>query len=398
MYFIPFVKILSNINIDFVLKFVSMKKAHFYAYGVICNEQGDYAKEWGIVASKQIADFISANQEAEELVIHINSQGGDVDEGFAIHDLLSTSGKKITTVIEGMCASIATVVALAGSTREITENATFFIHNAWGFAGGDAEELQKYTDQVKAATDKIIDFYVSKTSGDREKIAALMDDDTSLTATQAKEMGFVTDIKVSVSAKAFTTKKFNTKKNDNSIVTEMKKEIQNLFAGLKKALNIKDEAETETQAATALDVETDKGVLHVESPKMEGVISVGDACTIDGAPAPSGDYVVQADESTVKIDDAGTVTSVEAKEKATDTEDVAALKAEIENLKKQNETIVAEKDQFEAETMKELEKIKSSITSNYTPPTEKKTFNKGVANTEADVKEEMKNRKATYRK
>ena len=373
-----------------------MKKAHFYAYGVIANESGTFAEEFGIVSAKSFADFISANAGADELVIHINSQGGDVDEGFAIHDLLSTSGKKVTTIIEGMCASIATVVALAGTTREITENATFFIHNAWGGAMGDAEELQKYTDSVKKATNKIIDFYVSKTGAERIKVAELMDKDTSLTAIEAKELGFVTNIRISVAAKALTLTKINSSKNDNKILNEMKTEIKNFISDIKKALNIKNEG-AEVIVAMAMDVETDKGTLHIEKPSADGVVSVGDVCTIDGQPATEGDYTTN-DGSVYAVDASGVVTAVTVKEEDNkDTEEVTGLKEELKNAKAELETIKAEKLEFENKVEAELKTIKASIKSTYTPPADKTTFNKGAKELENPAAD-LKARKESYKK
>lgn len=368
-----------------------MKKVHFYLYGCIANEPGAFAAEWGIVSAKQVADFVSENSGAEELVIHINSQGGDVDEGFAIHDILATSGKKITTIIEGMCASIATIAALAGSTREMTENSTFFIHNAWGGAMGDAEELQKYADAVKTATDKIIDFYVSKTNAKREDIASMMDSDTSMTAEQAKSFGFITEVKLAAAAKIFTTQKINT--NNNKF--DMKNEIKNFIAEIKAGLGIKADA---TIVAKKIEVETDKGILVCESPKVEGLISVDDVCTIDGNVPAEGDYTTN-DGTVYAIDATGKVTAVTvATEDNKDSEEVIALKKQVSDLQASFDALKAEKESNESAIELELTNIKKHITSNYTPPKEVKNFNKGAKTDESNPSEELKARKASYNK
>lgn len=378
-----------------------MKTSHFYAYGIIANEPGSFAAEFGLVSAKQIADFIQASKDSEELVVHINSQGGDVDEGFAIHDLLTTSGKKITTIIEGMCASIATVVALAGTKREMTENATFFIHNAWGGAIGDAEELQKYADAVKAATDKIIDFYVSKTGADRAAIADMMNSDTSMTADQAKQIGFITEVKKAIAAKIITIAKSKDQSIENKIKDIMKNETRGLISAIKDLLNIKNE--DQPIVAMALDVETDKGVLHIETPLTEGLVSVGDVCTIDGNVPAEGDYTTN-DGTVYALDAEGKVTAVTVAPDNS-TEDVAALKAEIETLKAdlakastEKEALKAEKEAFEQKITAELTAIKANISSNYTPPKDKNNFNKGVKPGDVDPKAELKDRKNSYAK
>lgn len=373
-----------------------MNKKHFYLYGIIANEPGSFAADYGIVSAKMVADFVAASADAEELVVHINSNGGDVDEGFAIHDILATSGKKITTIIEGMCASIATVPALAGSTREMTENSTFFIHNAWGGAMGDAEELQRYADACQAATDKIIDFYVKKTGADRQAIADMMDADTSMTADQAKTLGFITEVKIAMAAKkALTLTKVNSK-NPNNNSFDMKAEIKNFLAEIKKGLGIKNDA---TAVVAKVEVETDKGKLYCESPKMEGVLSVDDVVTIDGAPAPEGDYTTN-DGTVYAVDAAGKITAVTVKEEDNkDSEEVAALKAELAEAKKSLETLKAEKEANEAEVEKELKAIKAQITSGYVPPKGKQTFNKGAQNDAGSENpaEDLKARKEEYK-
>jgi len=159
-----------------------MIEGHIFIQGVISPWQDNAAEEWGEVNIKQVTQQIQDNAEAEKLIVHIHSPGGDVDEGFGIHDILVASGKEIETRIEGLCASIATVIALAGSTRLMTENSEFMIHNPWGDAWGDADELQKYTDMVKAAEEKVINFYADKTGGDREILDQMMKEETWMSA------------------------------------------------------------------------------------------------------------------------------------------------------------------------------------------------------------------------
>jgi len=110
-----------------------MTEGHIFIQGIISPWQDKYAEDYGEVNIKQVTQQIQNNKDAEKLIIHIHSPGGDVDEGFGIHDILVAHGKannvEIETSIEGLCASIATVIAMAGSTRMITENSEFMIHN-----------------------------------------------------------------------------------------------------------------------------------------------------------------------------------------------------------------------------------------------------------------------------
>ncbi|MDP8218267.1 MAG: Clp protease ClpP, partial [Candidatus Theseobacter exili] len=162
---------------------------HIFIQGVISPWQDKNAEEYGEVNIKQVTQQIQDNADAEKLIVHIHSPGGDVDEGFGIHDILVSHGNdkgiEIETRIEGLCASITTVIAMAGSVRKITENSEFMIHNPWGDAWGDSDDVQKYADQLKAVEDKVIDFYVAKTGGDRAAIDQMMKAETWMTADQA---------------------------------------------------------------------------------------------------------------------------------------------------------------------------------------------------------------------
>lgn len=111
------------------------KTATFKIYGDIGEPMTDMiffgAEDATTVNAAAISKFIEDNADADELVIRINSRGGDIQEGWAIYDLLTTSGKKITTVGDGKVYSIATIVFMAGSTRKMMKNADGLIHNPY---------------------------------------------------------------------------------------------------------------------------------------------------------------------------------------------------------------------------------------------------------------------------
>ena len=106
-----------------------MKIAHVFAYGVVDCWQDSSASEWGYINLKTVKDQIEAQKGFDEILIHIHSDGGDVNEGFAIYENLKSLGKPITAQIEGNCFSIATVIALAGDKRLMTSNA-----KCWAFS------------------------------------------------------------------------------------------------------------------------------------------------------------------------------------------------------------------------------------------------------------------------
>ncbi len=131
----------------------------------------------------------------KDVLVNINSPGGDIGVGFAIYDLLKTSDKNITTKTTGLCASIATVIQFAGDVRIMTENSEFMIHNPYyENVKGDAEELREYADQIEETETRIKDFYSEFTELSVDILDGLMKDTTWLTPEEALEFGFITEI------------------------------------------------------------------------------------------------------------------------------------------------------------------------------------------------------------
>lgn len=256
-----------------------MKTHDIYVYGDIWNDQSDYASEWGVVSLVDIVKQMNENKDAEEYIVHVHSRGGEVDEGFAIHDVLVTSGKKITTIIEGMCYSITTIVALAAEkeNRKMTENSNFGIHNPTGGVFGDADDIQKGADKMKEYQDKIIDFYVDKTGADKDKITKLVDEDTQMTAEEAKDLGFISEIIETIKAVAhYNFKPHN--KNDKIMENELKElrtEVTGLKAFFTTLFNIKDNGAKNLKLLTADGTEL---IIDTEDIKP----SIGDKVSVQG--------------------------------------------------------------------------------------------------------------------
>lgn len=364
---------------------------HVQAYGDIENIQAAGASEWGVVSLKSITDQIKTNPDATEIVVHIHSRGGDVIEGFAIHDALVATGKKITTVIEGLCASIATVVALAGSTRRMTENSTFMIHNPWSLGMGTADELQKQADTTREAENKLLDFYVQKTGGDREQIQSMMDVETNMDPDKALEMKFVTDIMVPANAKVYA--KYIPK---NKTMSDKKTVFEKINAILVKA-GLKDDVividKTEPVKALDLDVEGNDVPLHIETEAAEPAI--GDMVTQGGAAVPDQTFTMK-DGSTITTDADSKISAItpapaaadpapDAKDKQIEdlTAKVAAMETEIAAAKEREtamaQTISENNAAFQTITEK-MEKLSASIGSGFKPDDRQQQFrNKGKA-------------------
>lgn len=131
-----------------------------------------------------------ANAKGETVTVRINSGGGDVFTGQAIYNLLKQSGKHIKVIINGLCASIASVIAMAGDEIEMPSNTLMMIHNPSSWNSGTAEDMRKNADVLDKVKLTIQNVYANRTGLDIDTISAMMDDETWMSADEAKEKGF----------------------------------------------------------------------------------------------------------------------------------------------------------------------------------------------------------------
>lgn len=301
-----------------------MEIAHIYIYGDIGWWQASDAADWGEITLTDVRNQYEAQKDAEEIHMHIHSPGGYVTEGFAIHDYIRSLGKPVTTIIEGMCYSIATVIALAGDTRKMTSNSDFMVHNPWGGAMGDSEEVQKYADDLKKLEQKVADFYAAKTNITSDEALELMKAETFMTPEEALEKGFITEIATVMKAVA----KFNPKSNKMSDKALTKDEAEGLFKNWEKKFK-------SFFKPKALKVVQDANANDIEFPDLEedDTPSVGDKATIDGSPA-EGEHVMPSGETYVFTGGELTEIKPDEEEEGGDTsEEMQQLQDEVKSLK-----------------------------------------------------------------
>ena len=126
--------------------------------------------------------------------LHINCVGGDVFDGMAIFNIIKKRTAKTTVYIEGIAASMGSVIALAADSVVMAENSLFMIHNAWGGAMGEAKEMKKTAKLLDKISGEIADIYVKKTKLPYDKVKEMMDEETWLNAEEALELGFIDSI------------------------------------------------------------------------------------------------------------------------------------------------------------------------------------------------------------
>lgn len=137
-------------------------------------------------------DALKELKDVKQITVNINSGGGDVFSGVAIHNMLKSHKAHVTVKIDGLAASIASVIAMAGDKVIIPRNAMLMIHNAWTFAVGNASDLRKQAEDLEKINSVVINSYLDKNPDiDEDKLRSLMDDETWLTAQEAKDLGLV---------------------------------------------------------------------------------------------------------------------------------------------------------------------------------------------------------------
>lgn len=127
---------------------------------------------------------------ASDVVVNINSPGGDMFEGIAIYNLLAAHPAKVTVNVLGIAASAASIIAMAGDEILMGEGAQLMIHNAWGAVVGNRHDLQSAADVFAGFDQSLADIYHARTGAKMAEIQQLMDAETFMAADQAMKLGF----------------------------------------------------------------------------------------------------------------------------------------------------------------------------------------------------------------
>lgn len=146
----------------------------------------------GVDSAGFVRDLMSIRSKV--IRVHLNTPGGYVFDGVAIYNALRNHSAKIETYIEGLAASIGSIIAMAGDKIYIAENAFLMIHDPFIVAVGDAEELRKTADLLSKIKESLLDTYVKRTGQDRATVEKWMSDETWFNAKESVEYGFADEI------------------------------------------------------------------------------------------------------------------------------------------------------------------------------------------------------------
>jgi ATP-dependent Clp protease, protease subunit len=139
--------------------------------------------------------------EFKSITMRINSPGGDAFEGAAIYNMLRATGKPIKVYVDGVAASAASIVAMAGDERVMGEGSMIMVHNAMALAFGNAAEMREMADVLDNVSGSLAEIYVARVGMDKTGVKKLMDAETWMGAEEAIEKGFATS-QVKTKAKA----------------------------------------------------------------------------------------------------------------------------------------------------------------------------------------------------
>lgn len=128
------------------------------------------------------------------ILLRVNSPGGDVFDGIAIYTLLRDHAATVTTYIDGIAASAASYIALAGDRVVIAKSAYMMIHEAMGIVFGYAEDMRRQADILDKLSDTIAEIYEDRAGGTRSQWRAAMGEETWYTAAEAVAAGLASEV------------------------------------------------------------------------------------------------------------------------------------------------------------------------------------------------------------
>ena len=144
----------------------------------------------GTTAKAFAEDLKAAGDAIREIHLRVNSPGGNVFDGIAIFNTLLSHGAKVTAQVDGLAASIASVIVMAASEISMGDNAMMMIHNPATMVGGDSNAMRKMADTMDKVKTSMITAYRRHTKLSVDEVDALMDEETWMTAQETVEKGF----------------------------------------------------------------------------------------------------------------------------------------------------------------------------------------------------------------
>lgn len=194
-----------------------------------CRSSGVRAGEVGIyddiggggIDAGAFIDSVKKLGPLDKLTVRLSSGGGEVFQGLALYNFLKGLDTHITTQVDGLAASIASVIFMAGSERHMPENSWLMIHDPSGFAMGSAKTMEKTADILHGIKKSLVNIYTRETGLSADEISSLMEEETWLDGPAAFDRKFATKVTDAIQAAANV---------DTSRFSKVPQQLKTLFA------------------------------------------------------------------------------------------------------------------------------------------------------------------------
>jgi ATP-dependent protease ClpP protease subunit len=153
------------------------------------------------VTARAIATALRSAPNAKRINVHLNSEGGNVADALAIYNSLTAHKAQVRTFVDGVALSSASLIAMVGDSVTMRRGSLMMIHNPWSLAIGDSDTMRKQARTLDKFQSAIASGYAEKTGLSLAEIKAMMDEETWMTAMQAKRLGFADAISGRASVK-----------------------------------------------------------------------------------------------------------------------------------------------------------------------------------------------------
>lgn len=148
----------------------------------------------GVTAAGVAKELKNLSDSVKTVNVRLNSPGGDVFDGVAIYNQLVQHSAKVNMFIDGLAASAASLIAMAGDSIKIAENGMLMIHNPWTGVVGEAKDMRKAADTMDKIKETLVTTYAARTKQNAADVSQWMDDETWLTGQEAVDQGFADEV------------------------------------------------------------------------------------------------------------------------------------------------------------------------------------------------------------
>ena len=222
---------------------------------------------WDVSGSEFLRELKALGNDVDTIDLRIHSPGGSVLDGWAIANGIKNHPAHVVARVEGLAASMGSVVLMSADEIEVPQNAYVMIHNVSGGAFGEADELESMAALMRKLQDDVTDFYANATGKDREEIADMMAAETWMNGEDAVEHGFATRVLEPVKAAACADLETLVSKFENvpEAVLELQAEEPHLEEDqVEEVEAIEEDQAQESDDQEAADIEADKEEIEEE--------------------------------------------------------------------------------------------------------------------------------------